>query len=537
MWSGHSTTALLAMLLCVPVSMFLVFAMRPVKGATMAILGSMLLLPERAYFDIGPIPNLDKFSLPYVAVFLACCLRCPGRVLRLPRERWMILIVIGIVVGGLGTALTNPEALPSTNGEAIRGLTPRDGVAQALRVLLDVVLPLVLGAALFTKVKEGEELFLAIASAAVLYSVFLLYEARMSPQMHNIVYGYSPIVTWGQTYRWGGHRPNVFLAHGLALAIFVYVALGCAVTLARRRRPILSLSPGFVSFYLAAMLGMCRCTASIIYGVVSLPLWLYASPGTMTRVARVLALVVLAYPALRVDVLPPDGLMEWLLETAPDRHESMAFRLRAEDLVLEHVEQKPWFGWGSFGRNYSPKDPFGILDGFWIITLGLSGWVGFYNVFLPLVLPVFLTSARLRKFKSPADRRFLATTSVILVVATVDLLPNGLFTNLVYLLAGALSGISAGHRASNRDGFGGGPDPRLWIAALPELFVSERVTQTGGATRASPSPGPGRRDTSPLEGPGERSGEPVPEPSPSSDRPRRDTLPITGPARSSRDET
>lgn len=485
MWSGQSTPALLAMLMCTPVVMFVMFAFRPAKGAAIAIVGSALLLPERAYFDIGPIPDLNKYSLPYLVVFVACCMRCPNRVLGPPRERWVIVIALSVIAGSFATVATNPEAVLLANAEVLPGLTAREGIAQALRTLLDTVLPVLLGAALFTSIKDGEQLFSVIAGASVLYSALILVEARMSPQMHNWIYNYSPIVAWEQTYRWGGHRPNVFLAHGLGLAVFVFTSLGCAIALARRGKRVLNLPGGFASVYLAVMLVMCRCTGALVYGGVCVPLWTRTKPATMLRIATVLGVIILAYPQLRLDHFPPDGLMEWLEASAPDRHESLAFRFDAEDHVLKHVEPKWWFGWGSFGRNYSPNDPFGILDGYWIIMLGIGGWTGFLNAFLPLVFPVVLAGRRMRRFKSLADRRFIGIFGLLVIVTSIDLLPNGLFTNLGYLLAGALAGVSSGYRVSNRDADGGRSnlDPRVLLALLPEFSTPPRVSQTGPARR------------------------------------------------------
>lgn len=47
----------------------------------------------------------------------------------------------------------------------------------------------------------------------------MLYEVRLSPQLHRIFYGYFPH-SFAQQVRGGGFRPVVFLQHGLWVAFF-----------------------------------------------------------------------------------------------------------------------------------------------------------------------------------------------------------------------------------------------------------------------------------------------------------------------------
>ena len=47
-----------------------------------------------------------------------------------------------------------------------------------------------------------------------------LYEIRMSPQLHYLVYGFYPSF-FGMSVRFGGYRPTVFLQHGLAVGMWM----------------------------------------------------------------------------------------------------------------------------------------------------------------------------------------------------------------------------------------------------------------------------------------------------------------------------
>ncbi len=55
------------------------------------------------------------------------------------------------------------------------------------------------------------------------YVPLCLYEIRMSPQLHRILYGFHQH-EFVQTLRWGGFRPMVFMNHGLALGLWMTLA-------------------------------------------------------------------------------------------------------------------------------------------------------------------------------------------------------------------------------------------------------------------------------------------------------------------------
>ena len=59
--------------------------------------------------------------------------------------------------------------------------------------------------------------------AGLCYSVPMLFEVRMSPQLHTWIYGYFPH-SFVQQMREGGFRPVVFLGHGLLTAFFIMSA-------------------------------------------------------------------------------------------------------------------------------------------------------------------------------------------------------------------------------------------------------------------------------------------------------------------------
>ena len=78
--------------------------------------------------------------------------------------------------------------------------------------------PYLLGRLYFSEPAALRDLALATVSAALAYVPFCLWEIRMSPQLHAIVYGLQPF-GFGQAIRFGGYRPSVFMTHGLMLGM------------------------------------------------------------------------------------------------------------------------------------------------------------------------------------------------------------------------------------------------------------------------------------------------------------------------------
>ena len=118
---------------------------------------------------------------------------------------------------------------------------------------------------------------------------------------------------------------------------------------------------------------------------------------------------------------------------------SLDFRFRNEDVLLEHANEKPLFGWGGWGRNmvYDEKGRnISITDGKWVIIFGKDGWFGYLATFGLLTLPVMLLAIRRRDDLTLAS----SALSVALVANLIDLIPNSGLTPLTWLMAGAIAG-------------------------------------------------------------------------------------------------
>ena len=232
-----------------------------------------------------------------------------------------------------------------------------------------------------------------------------------------------------------------FMAHGLALARFFVVGAMAAVVIAPLRRSILGLPSRWISIVLLVTVLLCRSTGAVAYGVFGLSVLFLGRVRARQAIAVLLAAIVLLYPALRAsDLVPVSRILEAAGMVNSDREQSLLFRFENEDHLLAKTRERLVFGWGEYNRGLLFDEqgrPSSVTDGHWIVMLGMLGVVGFCAAFGMLLLPVFIARRRLRAIDDKGDRLLVAGTSLILAMVAVDLLPNGLWDDYPYLLAGS----------------------------------------------------------------------------------------------------
>jgi hypothetical protein len=234
--------------------------------------------------------------------------------------------------------------------------------------------------------------------------------------------------------------------NGLNLAVFMATALLSAIALARARlplrTPLVPISSRLASIYLLVVLIACKSLGAIL---LALPLALalaFLRVRALTVLAVALAGLVLAYPLLRAhDLIPVDDLLSLFQGLSEQRAHSLGGRFESEALMLAKARERLLFGWGGHQRFWVFDDDTGrelmAPDGFWIVTLGSWGFVGFVATFGIFTLPVFLAANRLAAI--PANARILLLGLMLSVVLlTFDYLPNGFWGVVHPYLAGAL---------------------------------------------------------------------------------------------------
>jgi hypothetical protein len=422
-------------------------AKRPEDAIIAFFLAAVMFLPVGAFIKFPSVPPLDKNTLPCLCLLFPLLMRRWRRVWRLKPGRGVEVLIFVAMIGSVVTYTQNRDHL--TYGSWIKtdlpGLTLNDGLAMSGFDLVMIGLPFFVGRAIMRSAREGRRLLSAFALAGLVYSLFILIEVRLSPQMHTWVYGYAPRQDFDQSIRWGGYRPVVFMEHGLATALFVCNTMLAAFTFVKARQKVRGLPATPVAIFLLFILIICKSTGAIIYGLAMIPVLLWTSPRTQLRTCTVLAVIAVAYPALRAsDMFPVKTTLSLAQSISQERADSLEFRFHNEDALSAKARERMWFGWGSYGRNLLFDEEgknAAVTDGQWIIIFGTRGVVGSIAHFGLLVLPVFIAMRRLKRIQDRRDQVMVAGLSLMLTVSVIDLIPNGLFSNYPYFLAGALLGL------------------------------------------------------------------------------------------------
>ncbi|WP_300551117.1 hypothetical protein [Roseovarius sp.] len=429
-----------------PLVTLVMFRRWPIERALIwSLLGAyMFLPPPPAGFDFPLMPPLTKESLPSLATF-AICLFYHGRQGRLlPRGRLAQALVFLFIFSPVATVLGNSE--PVFYGSiGLPALGLKDMVALVLLQFI-LILPFLLARQILGTGRGLRELVGALFVGGLIYSLPMLLEVRLSPQLNIWVYGYFQHY-FEQMIRDGGFRPIVFMYHGLWVAFFTVMAITCAIALAReadgRRRLVLI----GAAFYLGVVLVLCKSLGSLIYGIYLAPLALLLPVRMQVRIAAAMALVAISYPLLKgAGFVPVDWLLEQAARASPERANSLQFRLDNEDILMERAGLKPFFGWGSWGRNHILNPYTGVMetvtDGRWIILIGIYGWVGYMAEFGLIALPIAMLWINSRRLGNRDLSPLLGPVALLLAVNLIDMLPNATLTPLTWLFAGTLLGVA-----------------------------------------------------------------------------------------------
>ena len=435
-----------------------------------SVLGGYLFLPEQTGIDLPLLPELNKVLIPSLTAAILCLVlpdatAMPRRRSHArettetsgpDRQRSVIatLCVIILLLLPIATMQTNQEPVIA-GSRFISGLREYDIFSMALNTGV-MLLPFLLARRYLASQEAQLALLRALVIGGLIYSLLILVEVRLSPQLNRWIYGFHAH-SFAQHIRNGGFRPMVFIQHGLRVGIFILMGVFAAGILwrfgkaashdvapvassrdklgpARKRPYLLWCGWLFVVLFLSKTLG------AFLIALVLLPVVLFLKARTQVLVAAVIAGIVILYPTLRqTNLLPIAAVQDLALSISVERAGSFNFRLDNEETLLARADTKPFFGWGGWGRSriydeFSGRD-LSVTDGAWVIVFGVSGWVGYLATFGLLTWPIFML---VRKRKSIN----LVTSGLTLILAgnLVDLIPNSSLTPLTWLIAGTVLG-------------------------------------------------------------------------------------------------
>ncbi|KRQ94729.1 hypothetical protein CQ12_04150 [Bradyrhizobium jicamae] len=439
-----------------PMVAFALYSTKPPAEATLwTILGGLLLLPATFAMKIPMIPALDKTSVPSLCAFVAY-LFFVSRSSRTSSRFGSAELFAGLyVLGPVLTSVFNNDVI-FVGTRILPGVGLYDGVSALLSQLI-ILIPFFIGRRLLQRSSDTEAILKVLAIAGLLYSIPMLIEIRMSPQLSNWIYGFFPSTGMAAEARYGGFRPVVFMANGLAAAFFMATSFLAATALWRARTAVTPVPPAAVSGYLAIVIVLCKSAGALTYTVLGGLLVRLVTPRVQLRIGALLVGVGLLYPVLRVtDLFPDHAVLEVSSLFSQERAESLRFRFDQENHLLDRAMQRPLLGWGRYGRSRVYDDDSGtdtsFTDGAWIITLGQFGLLGFLAQFSLLALPVFRALSAYKNAESEKDRIYLAALVTIIALTFVEQLPNSSISSWSWLLVGALLGRTEYLKANARRG-------------------------------------------------------------------------------------
>lgn len=416
----------------------------PVDQAVVALfLIPFLLLPEKTGFAVPGLPPLNKTTIPSVVAFGIFYLRYKKDIKLLPESAVPKLLVLCLFLFPLLTVATNSDSL-RYGPLVLPGLSLKDVISIEFRIFAAFYVPFILGYN-FLRSHESHQAFVKwIVVAGLLYTLPMLWEIRMSPQLHTKFYGFFPH-EFKQQIRQGGFRPVVFLGHGLEVAMFIVIVAIGAIGLWKAKLPPLSKWGLPKLAYISVVIVLCKTMGALIYTILAAPILLVMRVRWRIRAICVLAIFVFFFPILRGEQLVPvDQVLEFFHDIDEERAASLKFRIDNENLLLDKANDRRFFGWGGWGRArvFDPdtgKD-ISVTDGFWIIIFGQYGWFGYVAIFGLLCFPIITVYRQSRGETGPEVPLMTGCLGVMLAFNLLDLLPNASLTHITVLLAGAIQG-------------------------------------------------------------------------------------------------
>ena len=427
----------LVMFAWIPAVLYLFYRLPVQRALVVSFIGAWLFLPQAA-FEVSGLPDITKMSITSYGILLATFLFDAER-FKSFRLRWIDLPMLVWCLCPIASSLVN-------------GLGLYDGAATALAQTVTWGFPYFLGRLYLGNLSGLHQLAWGILVGGLIYVPLCLLETRLSPQLHNWVYGYHAH-SFAQTIRYGGFRPTVFMEHGLMVGTWMMSAslIGLWLWKARTLKQLWNVPIHWLVLVLVITFVLVKSTGAYVLLLLGFCLLLVLNWSRTALPLLLLVVVLSGYLFVGTTGSLNAQQTEQLVAVAAqvtnqDRAQSLAFRLRNEQLLSARARQKAIFGWGGWGRARI-TDRFGrdvsVTDSLWIITFGNLGAVGLTSVMLVLLLPVlsllwirFPVTTWAHPSVAP-----VAVLAVILLLYAIDCLVNAHLNPVFTLVAGGLSGL------------------------------------------------------------------------------------------------
>jgi hypothetical protein len=418
----------------------------PVTATAMTLIGSSIWLPVGHSFDFPAMPALDRELISTLTALICAFAFASRRLLLIDRTRTLYLLLpAALSLVAVMTGLTNNDTL-IFGYRILPSMGPIGAISFGISQLLTYGLPFALGLTLIRTREDLLRVLYVLAGAGLVYTIFVLFELRMSPILHKTIYGHHARseFDFSMSMRDGGYRPTVFMISALDLGFFMAISgiAGVGIWKAGIRK----LGPvptGASAGWVLTILALCKCFAALLYSACAAPLLALFSGRTVIRVAAAMALIAVTYPVLRsLELFPTERIVETAALAGEDRANSIDIRFTNEEIVLLRAQERLLFGWGNYARwrTYDVEGSFeDRIDGLWLVILGSTGALGLGLFLAILLLPVFSAYWNMGRIRTARDRSLVGVVALILALNGVDLLLNAFLHTFVLFLSGGLA--------------------------------------------------------------------------------------------------
>jgi tetratricopeptide (TPR) repeat protein len=413
------------------------FTLLPARGAVVASsIAAWLVLPPVG-IDLPGLPNYDKAAAATVGILVGTLLFQPHRFTQfrlrridLPMLLWCVAPFFSSLVNGLG---------------------PYDGMSMVCRQSIAWFFPYLVGRLYLTDTDGLRELALGMVVGGVCLIPFCFLEMKMSPIMLKLVYGFGGLGGFEGT-RYGIFRPRVFFGSGLELGLWMNAVslVGWWLWRTGQLKTLWGIGGRLVCAVLLVTTVACRSTgATVLLFAGMSALWICHRTKTKWAIGALLLAAPL-YGFVRInDLWSGANAVEMArIFTNEERAHSLEYRLVNEDLLIAKALQRPFFGWGGWGRNLVYDESgrqISVVDGMWMVALGNFGLVGLLALTTALLLPavLFLRQFSVNQWAEP-NLAPVAAIAVIVDLCLLDGLFNGML-NVIYIIAvgGLVNVVSA----------------------------------------------------------------------------------------------
>jgi hypothetical protein len=413
----------------IPFVLFLFTILPPRRAVIWAFLLAWLFLPM-AGFSVPGLPDYTKMSATTAGVLIGALIFDTDRVLSF-RLKWIDWPMLIWCVSPFASSYLNDLGM-------------YDGVAEVVHGTIIWGLPYVIGRVYFNDLEGLRDLAVGMLAGGLIYVPLCLLEVRISPQLHLLVYGYNQHSFW-QNVRDGGFRPMVFMQHGLMVAMWMSMTalIGVWLWQCKTIRKIADIPVSYLIWPLLLTVYLCKSKYALLLLVTGVGM-LYLSKWMRTSLLVVmLALVPPTYIYLRASgAVTGEKMVEVAKNTfGEERSKSLFVRVDNENALVQRAMEKPWFGWGGWGRARVTDDEGHdrITDSLWIITIGKAGWVGLAALLAMLLLPMLLVCKdwKVELWSHPAVAPVVAL-GMITMLYMFDHLMNGMVNPIFMLAVGAV---------------------------------------------------------------------------------------------------